>query len=268
MDSFLTAATTNSLNSIQRTQSVQDRYQNQLATGRSVNSLSDDARAFTLAQGLLERSGSLSEIGANVGQGVGALQAASNGTDAIGKVVSQLKSVAQQAQASSDPAEQSRLETQYNTLRGQIDSIAEDSSYGGVNLIKSNPATLTIGGTGISVNGAASDSASLGIAAAGGWAGNSAAIEADLASLDQAGRSLRSQAAELGSSNTQLQIAAGFVQNQAAIASQGATRLTESDINQAAASVQSANTYRQLGLAALRNAGESQDAVLGLFTRY
>jgi flagellin len=267
MDSVLTAATSSALTSIQRTQSAQDRFQSQLATGRSVNALADNAKAFVLAQGLLERSGSLSEIGAKIGQGIGALQAADNGITAISKVITQLKSVAQQALASADPTEQAALQGQYNTLRGQIDSLAEDSSYGGVNLIKANPATLTVSGAGITVDGAAADSASLGISAAGGWAGNPSAIESDLATLDAATTALRSQAASLGSANTQLQISAGFVQSQGAIASQGANRLTGADLNEAAASAQAANTYRQLGLAALRNAGQSQDAVLGLFTR-
>ncbi|CAA7623252.1 flagellin [Magnetospirillum sp. SS-4] len=268
MDPVLPAATSGSLFAIQRVQSGQDRFQRQLTTGRTAESPSTgDARAFVLAQGLLERSGNLSQVGTAVGQGIGALQAAGNGIDAISRVVDQLKGIARQAQAASDPAEQSRLEEQYNTLRGQIDAIAGDASYNGVNLIKSGPDTLSIGAAGIDVDGIASDSAALGITAASGWSGNPAGIEADLAGLDQAGLALRSVASELGGSTTRLQIAAEVVQTQAAIARQGADRLTAADINEAAASVQSAETYRQLGLAALRNAGESQDAVLGLFTR-
>ena len=265
------ASATTALNSIQSNQALQDRNFQNLATGRSVNSLSDNAQAFTLAQGLLERSGSLASVGASIGQGIGALQAASNGLDAISGVVGQLKSLAQQALASSDPTQQANLQTQYNTLAGQVDSLAADSSYNGISLIAAKPGTVTISGsspgTSTTITGAAADTASLGIGAASGWSGNTANIQASIDSLDKATATLRSQASDLGSNATQLKITADFVQAQGAIATQGATKLTSADIAQAAVNAQAASSYRQLGLAALRNANQSQEAVLGLFTR-
>lgn len=265
------ASTTTALNSIQTNQALADRNFQNLSTGRSVNSLSDNAQAFTLAQGLLERSGTLASVGASIGQGIGALQAASNGLDAISGVVSQLKSLAQQALSSNDPTQQANLQAQFNTLTGQVDSLAADSSYNGVNLIASKPGSVTIPGassaTSSTITGAAADSASLGIGAAAGWAGNTANIQASIDALDKATATLRSQAADLGSNASQLKIKADFVQTQGAIATQGADKLTTADIAQAAVNAQAADSYRQLGLAALRNANQSQEAVLGLFTR-
>ena len=261
------ASATSALTSIQTNQTLQDLNLQRLTTGRSVNSPSDNAQAFVLAQGLLDRSSTLSDVGSSIGQGVGALQAASAGLDAISKVVGQLKGLAQQALSSSDPTQQATLQSQYNTLAGQIDSLAGDSSYNGVNLIAANPGTVTITGAGTTIVGTAADSASLGIGAAAGWAGSTANIQASIDSLDQATSTLRSQAADLGSSNTQLQITAAFVQSQSSIAAQGAAKLTGADLATAAANVQSANTYRQLGLAALRNANQSQESVLGLISQ-
>ncbi len=261
------ASATSALNSIQSNQALQDANLQRLTTGRSVNSPSDNAQAFVLAQGLLDRSATLSDVGASIGQGVGALQAASNGIDAISSVVNQLKGLAQQALSSTDPTQQTNLQNQFNSLAGQIDSLAADSSYNGVNLIAANPGSLTISGAGTTITGAAADSASLGIGAAAGWAGSTANIQASIDSLNQATATLRSQSADLGDNAAQLQITASFVQSQSAIAADGASKLTSADLATAAANVQSANTYRQLGLAALRNANQSQEAILGLFTQ-
>lgn len=262
-----TSSATTALHSVQRNQSLQDRALQQLSTGRSVNSVSDNSQAFVLASGLLDRAGSLSDVGRSIGQGIGALQAANTGLEAISQVVNQLKSVAQQAQASSDPTEQANLQNQYNALRGQVDGLASDSSYNGTNLISANPGSLTVAGSGVTISGAASDASSLGISAAAGWSGGAANIQSDLTALDKASSSLRSQASDLGSTVTRLQTQADFAQSQGAIASQGANRLTQADLNEAASSAQSANTYRKLGLAALRNSGQGQEAVLALFSR-
>ncbi|MDO8605389.1 MAG: flagellin [Phaeospirillum sp.] len=265
------ALTSSILPSLQTNQALADRNLQRLTTGRSVNSQADNAQAFTLAQGLLERSGTLSAVGASIGQSVGALQAASAGTSAIAGVINQMKGLAQQALSSSDTVQQANLQGQFNTLAHQIDAIAADSSYNGVNLISASPGSVAIPGlspgTTATVPGTASDSSSLGIGAAAGWSGGAASIQASLDTLDQASRTLRNQAAELGGNATLLQIRAGFVQAQGAIATSGAGKLTNADANEAAVNAQSANTYRQLGLAALRNAGQSQEAVLGLFTR-
>ncbi|CAA7625009.1 putative Flagellin gene flaB [Candidatus Terasakiella magnetica] len=259
------------LTSIQGNQALVDRYQQRLVAGRAVSSALDNAPAFALAQGLTQRAETLGQVGAQVGQGIGALQAAQTGIDAIGKVVGQLKSLAQLAQASSDPNVQTQLATQYNALAGQIDTIVGDASYGGVNLIKASPDTLTVSGPGqtlsTSVSGQAADSVSLGITPAGAWSTSSATIAADIAKLDQASQSLGRASSSLGSNTANLQTVAAYATAQAQTASSGAAKLTTADQAEAAASAQAAQTYRQLGLNALRNQVHSQDSVLALFSR-
>jgi flagellin len=271
MSVHLTASATSSLHSIQRNQSLGDKFAGQLATGRKVNSVGDNAQAFVLASGLTERANSLSDVGSAIGQSIGALQAADNGLQAISQVVNQLKGLASQAQASSDPNEQAALQSQYNTLRGQIDQIASDSSYNGVNLISSNPGGVALPGassaTSSSVSGQAADSTALGVTAASNWSTNPSSIQSDLQALDQATRQVQAQSADLGSNITTLQTKAAFVQGQSNTARDGAAKLTSADINEAAASAQAAATYRKLGHAALRHDVQSQDQVLALFGR-
>jgi len=230
---------------------------------------SNNTPAATLAQGLLGRASDLSGVGNAIGQGIGVLQSASNGLTAIGSVIGQLQGVVQQAQSTTNAATLSSLQGRYNTLRGQIDSIASDSSYGGVSLISSNPGSLTVTGPTAgqtdTIAGSAADSASLGITAAANWGGTGSTLQADAANVATAGQSVRSQAAGFGADAALLQTQAFFLQAQGNIATQGAASLTAVDPYATAASALSANTYVQLGYATLGLAAQSQQSVLRLF---
>lgn len=260
------------LTSIQTNTTLQATNLQRLSTGRSVNGISDNPPAFALAQGLLGRADSLAGVGNSIGQGIGALEAANNGLNAIGGVVNQLKALAQQAAAASDSGQVKALQSQYNSLAGQIDSLAADSSYGGTSLIAAIPRDVTVqglsSGTGTTIAGQAADSAALGITQAANWATNPANIQSDLARLNGATSRLQSQAAVLGSNLTELKTQATFVQGQGNIVRQGAAALTGVDAYQAAANAVAAGTYRQLGQAALRNAADSQSSALTLIGRY
>jgi flagellin-like hook-associated protein FlgL len=239
-----------------------------LSSGSNVG-LTNDTQAATLAQGLLGRASDLSGVGNAIGQGIGVLQAAGNGLTAIGSVIGQLKGVVQQAQSTTNAATLSSLQGQYNTLRGQIDSIASDSSYGGVSLISSNPSSLTVtgptAGQSDTIAGSAADSASLGITAAANWGGAGSTLQADAVNVATAGQTARSQAAGFGADAALLQTQAFFLQAQGNIATQGAASLTAVDPYATAASALAASTYVQLGYATLGLAAQSQQSVLRLF---
>ncbi|MBI3447164.1 MAG: hypothetical protein HY055_17800 [Magnetospirillum sp.] len=263
-----TGSVNTALTSIQTNTALQSANLQHLSTGRKVNGLSDNPPAFSLAEGLLGRAGTLADIGNSIGQGIGVLEAANNGLNAIGGVVNQLKALAQQAAASSDSGQIKALQDQYNSLAGQIDSLAADSSYGGANLIAANPGKLTVpglsSGTGTTIVGQAADAAALGVTPAANWATNSANISSDLAKLSGATSQLQSRTASLGGNLTELKIQASFTQGQGNIARQGAAGLTGVDAYQAAANAVAAGAYRQLGQAALRNAVQNQSSVLTL----
>jgi flagellin len=265
IDVIKNATASSALHALQTHQSQLDTNLNRVATGRSVNTVRDNGQAYVLAQGLLDRASTLSQVGQQIGQGIGAVQAAQSGLDTIGSLVKGLKSIANQALASTDPAQQAKLQTQYNDLAKQVDAIAADASYNGVNLIKSG-ATSTVSVAGTTVSGKSADAASLGITPAANWQGNANAIRADLDKLDKATQSVRSQQADLGSNVTRLQTQAAYTQSQAAIAQQGAQKLTGANLAEASQSALGAANYQKLGQQALRNAVQSQDAVLSLFT--
>ncbi|MCJ2085470.1 flagellar protein [Methylobacterium sp. E-005] len=93
----LTAATRQSLLALQNTASETSTIQNQLSTGKKVNSALDNPVSFFTAQSLTQRSGDLSSLLDGISNGIQAIQAANQGITSIQSLVSQAKSIANQA---------------------------------------------------------------------------------------------------------------------------------------------------------------------------
>ncbi len=96
-DIVLSNATRNSLLALQGTSALQQATQNRLATGKKVNSALDNATSFFTAQGFNNRATSLTSLLDSMSIGVQTLKAADTGISSITKLISQLKSTAQQA---------------------------------------------------------------------------------------------------------------------------------------------------------------------------
>jgi len=142
-DVTLSAAVRSTLLSLQNTTNLIDRTQNRLSTGLSVASAIDDPVAFFQAKTLNDRAFDFVEKKDGIDQGVSSLSAALEGVEAIESIVRQLKGVASSLKSATG-SQFTDLITQYNNLRTQIGTIADDTTYQGVNLINSTSETLTI----------------------------------------------------------------------------------------------------------------------------
>ena len=68
------------------------------------------------------------------------IQAANNGITSITKLVQSAQALVSQAQQTSDSTVRAGLATQFNDIRGQIDQLAGDSGFNGINLLDSTTA--------------------------------------------------------------------------------------------------------------------------------
>ena len=93
-DISLTASMRTNLLSLQNTQSLMDRTQERLSTGRKVNSAIDNATSYYTAQSLTNRANDLDSLLDSMGQGIQTLKAANEGIEAITSFVQQAKAVA------------------------------------------------------------------------------------------------------------------------------------------------------------------------------
>jgi len=170
-DITLTAGMRNTLNSLQQTASLFDRTQTRLASGKKVNSALDDPINFFAAKGYTDRASDLNSLKDGMAEAIQAVKAADSGISSITELISQQKSLANSALATTNTTTRASYATQFDALRTQIDQIATDSIYKGTNLLKSGSLVVNFNETSTSsltITGSNSTSGGLGIAAAAG----------------------------------------------------------------------------------------------------
>ena len=169
------------------------------------------------------------------------------------------------------------LATQYNELRDQLDKLADDASFNGINLLRGDNLKITFNETGTSdleiqsridgENGVSINSATLGIDT------NMTAAELDsdegidgfLAQVKSAINTVRSQASAFGSSLSIVENRQNFTKNMINTLQTGASNLTLADANEEAANLLALQTRQQLSSTALSMASQADQAVLRLF---
>lgn len=167
-----------------------------------------------------------------------------------------------------DPARAS-LQAQYSELLHQIDTLAQDSSYGSINLLtgdKLHTAFNESGGSALTIAGVSFDAAGLGLPPVVGLDFQSnPVVDAVGAALDAALTKLRAQASTFGSSLTTLQTRQDFTKNLINTLQTGTDGLVLADTNEESANLLALQTRQGLSLTALSLAAQSDQAILKLF---
>ena len=174
-DISLTASMRSNLLSLQQTQSLMDTTQERLSTGKKVNSAIDNPSSYYTAQSLTNRASDLSSLLDSMGQAVQTIQAANEGIEAITEFASQAKAIANSANDTSDVDSVENYMKQFDEILKQIDGIAKDSGYKGVNLLEKDQELKVVfnedRSSSLTVKGDNASSAGLGLEASDGkWA--------------------------------------------------------------------------------------------------
>jgi flagellin len=161
------------------------------------------------------------------------------------------------------------LQDQYNAVLTQIDQLAGDSSYNGVNLINGDNLTVTFNETGTSsltIQGVNLDSTGLGLndVSGTGFQDNNV-INNTLNSLDTALTTLRSQASTFGSNLSTVQTRQDFTNNMINTLQTGSDNLVLADTNEEGADLLALQTRQQLSTTALSLSAQADQNVLKLF---
>jgi flagellin len=291
----LSTATRNNLLSLQNTTKLIGRTQERLATGLKVNNAIDDALAFFKARNLNSRASDLSSIKDGINEGISVIRAAVQGLESMESVLKQMKALAQSAISAPESSTRAKLASQFNELRSQVDNLAEDSSYNGVNLLKNNVSPFQAGGDDLTVKfnerieaAAVNQLVVKGLnaedfstimatsAVATGVAGTTtvwgqtgtaavAGINAAIRAIDSALVTVRQVAQNFGTNSAMLSIRAEFTTNIINTLKGGASDLVNADLNEESANLLSLQTRQQLGTISLGIAQQSEQSILRLF---
>ena len=295
-DITLSTATRTNLLSLQRTTGLIGRTQERLATGLKVNSAIDDALAFFKARNLNSRASDLQTIKDGITDGINIIRSTVQGLDAMEQTLKQMKALAQSAISTPQSSSRAKLASQFNELRSQVDNLAEDSSFNGINLLKNTTTPFVAGGdtltvkfnerteniainqliiTGVAVTDFATMVATSALATGAfvpagspvwGVTGPAAisAISAQIRAVDSALLTVRQVAQELGTNSALLEIRRSFTEDIINTLKGGADALVNADLNEESANLLSLQTRQQLGTISLSIAQQSEQAVLRL----
>ena len=168
-----------------------------------------------------------------------------------------------------DPDARKTSISQFNDILTQIDQLANDSSYKGVNLLKEDKLKVVFNedrSSYLEIEGKDASSTGLKLASvsAADWETNEG-VEATITSVENAINELRDMATEFGNNYSIVQTRQDFTENLINVLEEGADDLTLADMNEESANMLALQTRQQLGINSLSLASQAAQSVLQLF---
>jgi flagellin len=164
------------------------------------------------------------------------------------------------------------LQANYNGLLTQINQLAGDSGYNGVNLLNSNNLTINFnpaGTSSITIQGVNDSASGLSLSAIAGTQvtsfNNAATITSTVASLNNAISLVQTQTETFGTNSGVIGTRQTFETNLINTLQTGASNLVVADQNQESADLLTEQTQQQLEISALSIANQANQSVLKLF---
>ncbi len=164
------------------------------------------------------------------------------------------------------------LADQFNELRDQLDKLADDASFNGINLLRGDKLAITFNETGTSSidiqtdNGDTINSANLGVSTTleASDLDSDDTIDAELSKLKSALNEVRSQASSFGSNLSIVENRQTFTNSMINTLEDGAGNLTLADMNTEAANLLALQTRQSLSQNSLSLASQADQSILQL----
>jgi flagellin-like hook-associated protein FlgL len=276
----LTAGMRANLFSLQQTSKDLDVTQKRLSTGLKVNTALDDPINFFTAQEHRMRASDLTGRKDGMSEAIQTIKAANVGVEGINNLIAQAKSLAQSAMSATS-TDAGIFASQYGVVMSQINEMARDSGYKGINLLQSGNMTVefapTAGDSTLSLTGFGDTTASFNITGlsaevsglAGSWVSgttvSTANIQTSIDNLETAMGTLRTESKKLSNNLSVITAREEFSSQMINTLSDGAAKLTEADLNEEGANMLMLQTRQALSTTSLSMASQAAQSVLRLF---
>jgi flagellin-like hook-associated protein FlgL len=166
-------------------------------------------------------------------------------------------------------ATRTTLQGNYNNILTQIDQLAGDASYNGINLLAGDNLKVLFNETGTSslnIAGVNFNSKGLGLSAASGTGFlDNNNVTATETAINAAISAVRAQTETFGTNSSTISTRQTFEQNMINTLQTGASNLVLADQNQESANLLTLQTQQQLEISALSIANQANQSVLKLF---
>jgi flagellin len=263
------------LQNLNSTQGQLQTTQQRITTGLAVSSAKDNGGLFAIAQNLRADVGSLTAVKQSLDRANSAVDVAISAGQTVSDLLVEMKqkSIAA-ADSSLDAASRSALNEDFKSLRDQIQTVVDNASFNGVNLLDG---TGTTGGTlqaiadskqashiTVKVENLSYGGGTLTISSSQSI-GTQAAASTTAASIDTSLANVNKALARLGTGSKKLTLHETFVSKLSDTLNAGIGNLVDADLATESAKLQSLQVKQQLGVQALSIANQAPQILLSLF---
>ena len=157
----------------------------------------------------------------------------------------------------------------FNAILDQIDQLAKDSGYKGVNLLGGTDQSLTVifnedRSSNLTIQGVDASANGLSISRVSDW-GSNTNIDGSITQVEDAINELRNMASEFGNNYSVVQTREDFTDNLINVLEEGSDKLVLADMNEESANMLALQTRQQLAINSLSLASQAAQSVLKLF---
>jgi len=249
-----------------------------LSSGKQINSASDDAAGFAIAERMTAQIRGLNMAAKNAGDGLSMLSTIENATNDITDMLQRVRELAVQAVNDTNSSEdRGYLQTEVTQLVAEIDRVATDTQYNGrnvfVDFIGSGSSGSAVAGGKIQVGTEANQTIDFTIDSVSSNALGVNSIDVStgagatqaLSLVDAAIEKVAGDRAEYGAVQNRLEYSVSNLLNVAEFTTAARSRIEDADFAAESARLSKAQVLQQSGTAMLAQANASQQLALSLF---
>jgi flagellin len=254
-----------SLNAFNRTEQVGNKLNQQLATGKKVNSAADDAAALQIINRLNSQQEGYNQSVRNAYDGISYSQIADSALSGVNDAVSRIRELSvQSGNGALTDSDRQALQDEVSQLQTQITETFDNTTFGGNALFSGDKTSFQVGPDAISTQDITPTDGSFASALLSVDISTQAGAQAAIDVADTASEELNSQRAELGAFENTLNSTIRGLSSQKENIAASQSRIQDTDYAQAI-SAQTANDILSQASIALRGqANQSASSVLGL----
>ncbi len=260
------------LENLNQTNTQIQMVQNEINTGLKVANAKDNGAVWAIAQSQRAQVSALDAVKDSLNRGISVADVALTAGSTVSDLLTQMNQKALAASDKSlDATSRAALNTDFQSLRDQINQVVNNASFNGTNLLASGAANyaalanaqgtstvtvlsedLTLGGANVSV-------------AATATIGTATAAAAQITTVQNSINAVSAALAKIGTGSNALQTQLKFTSTLQDTLNTGIGNLVDADLASASAQLQALQTKQQLGIQALSIANASSTNLLGLF---
>lgn len=275
------------LQSLNATNKGLDQVQKRVSTGMSVSSTKDDSATFITAQGLRGKVSDMKAVTSSLSNAKSVVDVAVSGAEQISDTINDMKTLAKQASdATLTDDQRTSMNNDFVALRDKINVIVNGSEFNGANVLRTTPATGTVGavsavqslnntntGSGYTPDTLSVLNQGLSVPASGSnvlttastLGGTAATAQTMVTTLETYNTSVKTALSNLGSASRQIDSQLSFNSKLNDTLESGIGNLVDADMAKESAKLTALQTKQQLGMTALSMANQGPSAVSQLF---